>query len=170
MDIKEVTTSQQICQSDLEPFNHLLAPGINNTSDVSKADKLMQAETSTSSISSKNNKPGTSEASIKKSDLFKTDNKHSAHKDNESFSTIEGISNKPEIRKSERLQKHPKISYNEDSCEYIYNLNSLLISAGTVTIKFFNPNQFQLMVDRHNFDLKFCLDQPEFKLIRIHQD
>ena len=41
MDIKEVTTSQQICQSDLEPFNHLLAPGINNTSDVSKADKLM---------------------------------------------------------------------------------------------------------------------------------
>ena len=56
------------------------------------------------------NKPGNS-VTKQKSDLSKADNNYSSQKPNDSLSTVDGMSNKPEIRRSERfcrnVQRYP---------------------------------------------------------------
>lgn len=47
---------------------------------------------------------------------------------------IEGMSNKPGIRRSKRSRKRPKLSYNGNFDEKMYDLNSLLLSASAVKI------------------------------------
>lgn len=113
-----------------------------NKSDLTKADKLIVSETPVSSeVNSTEpdfSKAGISETRQYKSDLSKNNKQLVTSPINESISVPQTENNsRPELRRSERIQKRPKVSYREEDFD---NLHSHLLSISQINIT--TPNSF----------------------------
>lgn len=95
-------------------------------------------------------KTGSSVEQLNKSDFYKADVGHGgSNHNNESAPTTNNmpVHNKPEIRRSERLSKLPKLSYDENVLN-MYNLNTYMLSIDNASIAI--PKCYKEIPNRHD--------------------